>query len=221
MRDSDRAFFIESLKESKKALKANSIPAIILWLFGGAILIAYYTLPQFRWVFDKIENIRTNYGYVFLFVSTSFFGAILPSLFRIFFLKDPLPFSRIFALAIFWGLKGIEVDTFYIFQNWVFDDNMFFKICFDQFIYVPLWGLTSVVLFYHWLDCKLNLKTFKDSLGEHWYRDHVFAVMIPNWGVWVPAVMLIYLLPLPLQLPLMNLTLAFWVMILAYLTHQK
>jgi hypothetical protein len=49
-----------------------------------------------------------------------------------------------------------------------------------------------------------------------WYRRRVLPLLIGNIGVWVPAVAIIYLLPTPLQLPLQNIVLCFYTLVVAH-----
>jgi len=46
-------------------------------------------------------------------------------------------------------------------------------------------------------------------------------MLIAGWLVWIPTVMLIYLFPLPLQLPFQNIILCFWSMILLFFTKNS
>jgi hypothetical protein len=52
--------------------------------------------------------------------------------------------------------------------------------------------------------------------GGQWYRRKVLPVLISNLGVWVPTVCIIYALPTALQLPLQNLVLCFFTLLLAH-----
>jgi hypothetical protein len=45
--------------------------------------------------------------------------------------------------------------------------------------------------------------------------------MIANFAVWVPAVAIIYALPTALQLPLQNLVLLFFTLLLAHLNRRQ
>jgi hypothetical protein len=49
----------------------------------------------------------------------------------------------------------------------------------------------------------------------------VLPTLIANFGVWVPAVAIIYALPTPLQLPLQNLVLCFFTLLLAHLNRRQ
>ncbi len=60
------------------------------------------------------------------------------------------------------------------------------------------------------------MKEVKAALKQKPFFDRVIPLMIANWVVWIPAVSLIYLFPLPLQLPLMNIILALWCLILTF-----
>jgi hypothetical protein len=46
-------------------------------------------------------------------------------------------------------------------------------------------------------------------------------MLISNLGVWVPTVCIIYALPSALQLPLFNLVLCFFTLLLAHLAHTE
>jgi hypothetical protein len=45
-------------------------------------------------------------------------------------------------------------------------------------------------------------------------------VLIATWAVWIPLMGMIYSVPLPLQFPLFALALAFWVLIMTYMTNR-
>src|SRR5690606_28764550 len=90
----------------------------------------------------------------------------------------------------------------------------------DQFILVPLWFVPVMVLFYTWKESDFRLRDLRRRLGPHPYRDRCIPVMLSNWGVWIPAVVLIYALPLPLQLPIQNVVLCLWVLMLMFITAR-
>ena len=85
---------------------------------------------------------------------------------------------------------------------------------------VPLFGIVNVVLFYMWRDCGYSFKTFFSRLGKNWYQKRILPVLIANWAIWIPAVAMIYSLPVALQLPVQNLILCFWVLILVVFTSH-
>jgi hypothetical protein len=46
------------------------------------------------------------------------------------------------------------------------------------------------------------------------------TVVLSNWLVWIPAVSVVYAMPAELQIPLFNLVLCFWVLLLAVLNKR-
>jgi hypothetical protein len=45
-------------------------------------------------------------------------------------------------------------------------------------------------------------------------------MLLANWGVWIPTVAAIYALPVGLQLPMQNLALCLWSLMLAFMTGK-
>jgi len=52
-------------------------------------------------------------------------------------------------------------------------------------------------------------------LAESSLLDRSLVVMVSIWAVWLPAVVIIYSFPSPLQLPLFNIVLCFWCLLLS------
>ncbi|MEL7088826.1 MAG: Mpv17/PMP22 family protein, partial [Planctomycetota bacterium] len=92
------------------------------------------------------------------------------------------------------------------------------KILVDMGVYCPVWAVPSAVFAYAWAEKGFSLtRTLAPirRLGfRGWFGRDVLPVMISNWSVWVPAVCVIYCLPLALQLPVQNLVLCFWSLLL-------
>ncbi|MDY7107501.1 MAG: hypothetical protein SYC29_02585, partial [Planctomycetota bacterium] len=122
--------------------------------------------------------------------------------------------------------KGIEVDALYRLQATMFGEGarigiILPKVLIDQFVYVPLWAVPSTVIAYLWRDCGYRLPALRRHLGRRWYRRRVVPLMLSNWGVWVPTVAIIYCLKLPLQLPVQNLILCLWALLVMFLTDEE
>ena len=49
----------------------------------------------------------------------------------------------------------------------------------------------------------------------------VVTVLISTWAVWIPMVSIIYAVPSNLQIPLFNIVLCFWSLMLGSLTKEK
>ncbi|MEM9944005.1 MAG: hypothetical protein AAF939_20775, partial [Planctomycetota bacterium] len=185
--------------------------------------------PDFTESLNRVASLKEKLGIWFAFFSTAIFGGFLPlAIPRLLGSKLGKNWNPAYLLSnlLFWGIKGMEVDIFYWFQTIVFGNSadfqtVAFKVAFDQFVYVPLFGGLNVILFYIWRDCNYSLSRTNIALGKNWYWRKVLPVLISNWFVWIPSCSLVYLLPLGLQLPIQNLILCFWVLIVAFMTENR
>ena len=211
-----------------QAAKNNKIPAIAMWLFGIAIVGGYFAIPAFRNYLESVGAYKESCGWKFSVVSTAIFGGLIPSVIPWLLgstQKNKPSLGLTIASTILWAYKGFEIDMFYHFQAWLFGNNLDFttvaiKTFCDQIVWVPLIGMVNVVLFYRWRDCGYSFTRFWQALEKDWYQKRVLPVLIANWVIWIPAVAMIYSLPIALQLPVQNLILCFWVLILMFFTTE-
>jgi hypothetical protein len=218
---------LKPLKEAVRAVRVNLVPSIILQCFALSLVILYYFYAPSRPVFDFVAGLKTRYGYFYSMASTAFFAAVLPFLFlRAQKKTRPLAaFRHIPFLFLFWAGKGAEVDLLYRIQAWLFGSEVTWsvvlpKICVDQFVYMTIWGGPTMVILLFWKDSEYSFAKVRAILNRRCYPDHIFPVVVSNWGVWVPAVAIVYCLPLPLQLPIENLVLCMWAMMLTVLMKK-
>lgn len=217
-----------SIAQGLAAARANLLPGMILWFIGLAVVLSYYFLPPAQGAFQAVARMKTEYGFLFAALSTAFFGGILPFFFQKLQLgqRRPLPWLHLPFVSGYWAFRGIEVDALYRVQAFFFGDGtgpmtVVPKVLVDQFIYCPFWAVPTMVLVYLWKDSGFSFARLRTALGPGWYSRKVVPVMVSNWGVWLPAVALIYILPQPLQLPLQNIVVCFWVLLLAFLTARQ
>jgi hypothetical protein len=161
-------------------------------------------------------------------VSTAFFGGLLPFAYlRLFRGKGGharYDWAQGAALTGFWAYKGFEVDLFYrILARTIGAGHdagtIVQKALVDQFAYCPLIAVPVMVAVYGWIDDHFDPSpVLADLRATGWYLRRVFPVLLSNFGVWAPAVAIIYALPTPLQLPLQNLVLCFYTLLIAHQT---
>jgi hypothetical protein len=211
------------------ALKQNLLPGLVLQSFAAIILVLYFFVPDSKPVFVWFGDLKRSYGFLYSAIATSLFGGIIP-FFCLFLTKQidrvrnvPLLF---FFYVVFWGLKGIEVDFFYRLQgDWFGYANDFHtlvaKVAIDQFLYTTFWAAPSITLIYLWIEHHFNFLACFRAIDRHFIFVKIPAVILSNWLVWIPAVSIIYSMPNELQMPLFNLVLCFWVLLLAVLNKPS
>jgi hypothetical protein len=129
-------------------------------------------------------------------------------------------------LIAFWSYKGVEVDLWYrILARFVGEGHevqtVLTKMFLDQFVYCPLWAVPTTVLIYQLCESHFDTQAVRDDVKRpRWYARRALPNLISNLGVWVPTVCIVYSLPTSLQLPLFNLVLCFFTLLLAHLAQH-
>ena len=78
-----------------------------------------------------------------------------------------------------------------------------------------------MTLAYVWKDEQFASSALKKAINKHFFIVKVPTIVISNWLIWIPSVCLIYSMPPALQLPLFNVVLCFFVIVLAVLTNDE
>jgi hypothetical protein len=210
------------------ALKQNLLPGMILQLFALALVLIYFFVPSSQWVYAWFGVLKHSYGYAYAFFATALFGGLIPFCYLYFtgrLDKNRGYIALLIFYLIFWGLKGIEVDFFYQLQGkWFGYENsvktIFLKTAVDQFIYSAFWAAPSITITYLWVECGYDFRAWRAALNQNFFCVKIPTVILSNWMVWIPAVSIVYSMPQDLQIPLFNLVLCFWVLLLAVLNKK-
>ncbi len=216
------------LQKSLDSAKANLLPGMALWLLASLIVVTYYTVDAARPIFDVIASIKQRYGIAYSLVATSLFGGVIPAVYVQ--LSSPVSrrqFGRLLLFGIFlWGYRGLEVDILYGIQAMLFGTEVTFpvvakKVVVDQFVVNPLWMGPTTILVYLWKESDFSISRASQRLSWRFFGESLPAVLFSTWIVWVPSVAIIYSLPLQLQVPLFNLVICFFVLLLTHLTRRE
>lgn len=208
--------------------RANLVPGLCLQAFALALLAAYSFHAPSRAALENLAVFRREIGLPFDLVSTALFGAVLPGV--VLKLRSATraryDLRQNAALAAFWAYKGLEVSLFYALQARVFGEGqdtatIVVKTVVDQFVYGPILAVPLTWLAYSWIEHRFS---FSPAAGEirrpGFYGRCVLPLLVASWAIWTPAVAVIYLLPTALQLPLQNIVLCFFTLLLAFLTRR-
>ena len=212
-----------------RGARANILPGLVLQAVALLLVIAYYHHEPVRRAVDQLAELHERSGVGFGIVSTGLFGGLIPFLYlrsrRA--TRDRFTWAAGVALTAFWAYKGIEVDLWYRLLAHVVGSAhnvtiVVTKMALDQFVYCPAFAVPTTVMVYAWIEAGFDGGRVRaDFAARHWYRRRVLPVLISNLGVWVPAVCIIYALPTPLQLPLQNLVLCFFTLLLAHVIPKQ
>jgi hypothetical protein len=216
-------------KAGLRSARANLAPGLVLQAFALAVVLGYYFHAPTREAFTELADLRDRMGIWFSIVFTGLCGGLLPLLYL-----KATPSTRALytwkqggALTLFWSYKGIEIGLWYAFLAWTIGPGgdigtIAVKSFIDQFIYCPLWAVPTTATFYLWCSTHFSSRAVIDDLRtSRWYVRRVLPMLLANLGVWLPLVFIIYALPTPLQLPLQNIVLCFFTLMLAHMSQRR
>jgi hypothetical protein len=210
-----------------RGARANLLPGLVLQAAAVALVVAYYQHAATRSVIDRLSEFRTQGGLLFGVISTGFFGGLVPMLY----LKSRRATRRRYTwnqgagIIAFWAYKGLEIELFYRLLARTVGAKadvatVLTKMSIDQFVYCPLFAVPVTALVFAWIEAHYRATPIvADVCAGGWYRRQVLPVLLSNLGVWLPTVAVIYALPTPLQLPLQNLVLCFFTLLLARMSE--
>jgi hypothetical protein len=212
-----------------RSARAHLVPGLILQAIALALVVSYYYSPAANAALSHLTEFRRRTGFFFAIASTAAFGGLLPFLYmRLIGDETGRPrydWRQGLCLTAFWGYKGVEVDLFYRVLARAFGGGhdaatIVPKALIDQFIYCPVIAVPVMVAVYAWMDAHFEpAPVLTDLKAPRWYVRRVLPVLVSNFGVWAPMVVIIYSLPTPLQLPLQNLVLCFYTLLIAHQTR--
>jgi len=214
-----------SLALSLHAARANLIPGIALWIVAVLILLGYCFIPAVHALFMAVAEHKRRLGFFYSIPSTALFGGALPFLFiRL------NPHTRnqatgpfFWFLIVYWGFKGADVDLLYRIQGAIFGNSadgwtVARKVLVDQFVYNPIWGAPLNALVFLWRGCGYDSRMTLARIRDGHLKKAILPILVSTWIVWLPAVSIVYSLPAPLQIPLFNIVLCFFMLILSVVT---
>jgi hypothetical protein len=209
-----------------QAARANLRPGLALAAFALAILIGYYFIPPVHHALAHIANLKDHLGLLLTIPSSALFGGLIPTFIQR--LRDRTPWSHILFFTAFWAYKGLEIDLFYRFQAFLFGHDaqpltIACKVFFDMALYCPLWAVPNTIIIYQFADLGFRWRRLQPRVRRPlpWFFHDVLPILICNWAVWLPTVCVIYALPLALQVPMQNLVLCFWSLLLIFQTRKE
>ena len=211
----------------KTALKQNLVPGIALQLLALVIALCYFYVPSTQWLFIELGDLKSSLGWKYAMLSTSLFGGIIPFLYLKLSGQISSHHYKIFLFyALFWAYKGIEIDFLYTMQaRWFGEGNdaatLSKKVIVDQFAYGTFWAAPTMAIGFLWMESNFSVKTWWHRIDRQLWLLQIPTTLVTNWLIWLPAVTIIYAMPSQLQIPLFNLVLCFFVLLLSAISSRK
>lgn len=211
-----------------RGARANLGPGVALQVFAVVLVVAYYRWPAAETLLRGVMAWRERIGVLFPVALTAACGGLIPFLYlrarRA--SRAANPWRDLWFLVAYWGYRGFEIDLLYrVLAATVGTGRdagtLAVKVAIDQFVYCPLWAVPWLTLAYGWRAEGFSWSRLRTRIRGRFWRGEVLPVFIATTAIWVPAVAAVYSLPLPLQLPLCNVVLCFFTLLVAHVAaHQ-
>lgn len=211
-----------------QGIRFNLRPALVLQAFALALVLGYFWSAPLHRGLDVVGALKLRYGYAYSAVATCIFGGLVPYAVLAFAgrISERQRWAELAFYALLWLCKGVEVDALYRAQAAAFGESgsvgtIALKTIVDQFVYVPLWSAPCQVLLFTWKDAGFSVAGTRDAFARQSFAQRVLVVVFSTWVVWIPAVAIVYSLPSALQVPLFNLVLCFWCLLMSFISRAS
>jgi hypothetical protein len=77
----------------------------------------------------------------------------------------------------------------------------------------------TYVIALRWIDQGGSLRNLLVSLDRRFWKGTCVTVLITNWLIWIPALVLVYSLPPALQFPLFTVVMCFFILVVTLLAR--
>lgn len=182
----------------------------------------FYTINDVKNAFEHIGELKNTGGYLFSGISTMIFGGIIPYLITL--IKEKFSYKDLLFILIYWFVVGIVSDLLYSCMNLIFGTSndvktVVKKVLVDQFVWNPVLGVHTMIIPYYWRDVIYSCSKLKKLFSKIYIYKFV-STMMAVWIVWIPCVSAIYSMPSNLQIPLFNIVILFYSIILQSLSSK-
>jgi hypothetical protein len=215
---------LNSARQGWQSSKANALPGLVIASIGALIVAAYYISPGVQESLNGLLLLREQYGIWFSVVASIIGAGLIPGVYLIIIGRTRSGWYAVLDLAftcLVFALTTVAIDLFYQFQDWLWGSVITVtvvlgKVFLDQFIFTPLVGLQIPAIGFRFRDMAYDRNALSLSLRDHWLLKVIIPMLVACWLTWIPGTLVIYSLPLPLQIPMMVLIQCFFSLVLAH-----
>ncbi len=211
-----------------RGARANLGPGLALQGLAIALVVAYYRWPAAEALLREATALRARFGVFVPIALTAVCGGVIPFLYL---RAQPVtrpahPWRDLWFFGGYWAYRGFEIDLFYRGMAALFGTGrdvgtLAAKVAMDQFVYCLLVAVPVMVLTFGWRAEGYSWRRLRERMRGRFLRHEVLPLYLANCAIWIPAVSAIYSLPLPLQLPLCNVVLCFYTLLVSHMAaHQ-
>ena len=217
-----------SAQDGWQGARENLVPGLVIIFFAGLLVSAYYAFSSLRDALEGLQSLRNSWGLAFSMLTSAIGAGVLPGLYLMAVGKSPRDsrsFLNILFTSFVWATNMIWVDNFYNFQDWFWGPSVNFgivisKMLLDQFVFTAFFSIHHVGIGFRLRDLNYDFKALGRALRDDWVVKVTIPMLVNCWLTWIPGTLVVYSLPLPLQIPLMVLIQFFFALEMAFVSSK-
>ena len=217
-----------SAQDGWQGARENLVPGLVIIFFAALLVASYYTFASLRDALEGLQSLRNSWGLAFSMLTSAIGAGVLPGLYLMAVGKSPRDsrgFLNILFTSLIWATNMIWVDNFYNFQDWFWGPSATFgivisKMLLDQFVFTAFLSIHHVALGFRLRDLNYDFKALGSALRDDWIIKTIIPMLVNCWLTWIPGTLVVYSLPLPLQIPLMVLIQFFFALEMAFVSSK-
>lgn len=222
-----KSIFDELMWLEIASVRANVTPMLILWIFAGAAVGAYYLAPEVAQRMKVFADWQIEYGKFASFVNRFVCGGIVPGVFLLAMpsIRPQKVWTTVFAQSVWCGLMGIAVDVFFSLQGVWFGTEptigrAIIKTLVDQFGFCVLFVTPLNAVFYAWMGNGFSLHRNGRGMTRDWFLRSYVSNIVMNWCLVIPTLIAVYLFPMELQMTVSGFICAFWALLAIFIGRK-
>lgn len=219
---------LASVRSGWQGARANLVPGLVIISLAALLVLSYYTFPAVRAAMAGLQNVRQAWGVWFAMLTSAVGAGLIPGVYLMAVGKarrDLRGWLDLLFTCLVWSSTMVLVDYFYIFQDWFWGAGVTFtrviaKMLLDQFVFTPLLSIPYMALGFRLRDLDYNPRALGNALRDDWVVKVIVPMLVACWLTWIPGTLVVYALPLSLQIPLMVLIQCFFALEMAFVSSK-
>ena len=219
---------LESARTGWLGAKENAVPGLVIIFFAALLVAAYYLFASIREMLEGLQLISRSWGLAFSMLTSAIGAGLIPGLYLMATGKsrrDARGFLDLLFTCLVWATNMIWVDYFYKFQDAFWGPSVSFgivisKMLLDQFVFTSFLSIHHVGIGFRLRDLNYDFNALGRALRDDWIIKVTIPMLVNCWMTWIPGTMVVYSLPLLLQIPLMVLIQCFFALEMAVVSSR-
>jgi hypothetical protein len=211
-----------SARRGVKAARENLLPGLGLLSVMALIVLSYYFWAASAPVFQTISGWQKAGGILFSCIANGIAGGVISEIAKVSLLHHGRWTRKnreemLFKFCLYVG-NGAFTYTLYHVVAVVIGEGAAWnivlpKVLIDQFLYVPFWSIPYSTTANLWRNEGYSFRRLWRRWDFWHFFDRYLSLLITCWCFWIPGTLLVYSLPILLQMPMAIFSNAFWSLI--------